>query len=650
MAKKKNVPLQVSQEDKNQAQQVLEQYHQVAEDLHTSASREQAEAALTVIKAISEPAQMTLLKALSKETHTDAADVLVAVNELSPVKSVRKEARRSLIQLEGTRIYPGWSLPADLTPFARLQSISNPRLYGADADLDEKSEYYPNLHDLSLKDVVIDFVESWSDGDYETAYYLLATDSPIREGLSKDEWIERRETWADEANPIDLEPNLIRERGPQESKLWLPNSLSTPRSTTRKEIEASWSIELDKTPSSETLPELPKASLIYEETGRHWLWASYILIQEQGEWRIQNIIDEGTNALSLLPAELQRRIKKHDDRIEEITKQYQSLDDATMQELEEMLMHKIQAAYYIDALIKVLPHDRSIYEQAVDRMLQIGQLERGAAYLELLTQRFEEQRAQYLRQLAQVQRQLSEEYFDLEDEERGENFLERAEEALRESLALENSFEAHISLVEVLLDKDEYLDEAEDHLLQAKAIVPDPSQEAHIEMHLGDIAMEWERYEEALIHYQRVADLEPGYADSWVDLAEAYKKLGQFEKAEASYRHAIQLQPDYEDLYYKLSKMYAENNQHTKAYGAIEEGLNANPDSAILNAYLGSMYLEDQDYSQAEIFLDRAERLDPGLEAVQMFRQVLNWYKPKLAPDISRLGRPKHKNKKKGRR
>ncbi len=650
MAKKKNVPLQVSQEDKNQAQQVLEQYHQVAEDLHTSASREQAEAALTVINAISEPAQMTLLKALSKETHTDAADVLVAVNELSPVKSVRKEARRSLIQLEGARIYPGWSPPADLTPFARLQSISNTRLYGADADLDEKSEYYPNLHDLSLKDVVIDFVESWSDGDYETAYYLLATDSPIREGLSKDEWIERRETWADEANPIDLEPNLIRERGPQESKLWLPNSLSTPRSTTRKEIEASWSIELDKTPLSETLPELPKASLIYEETGRHWLWASYILIQEQGEWRIQNIIDEGTNALSLLPAELQRRIKEHDDRIEEITKQYQSLDDATMQELEEMLMHKIQAAYYTDALIKVLPHDRSIYEQAVDRMLQIGQLERGAVYLELLTQRFEEQRAQYLRQLAQVQRQLSEEYFDLEYEERGENFLERAEEALRESLALENSFEAHISLVEVLLDKDEYLDEAEDHLLQAKAIVPDPSQEAHIEMHLGDIAMERERYEEALRHYQRVADLEPGYADSWVDLAEAYKKLGQFEKAEASYRHAIQLQPDNEDLYYKLSKMYAENNQHTKAYGAIEDGLNANPDSAILNVYLGSMYLEDQDYSQAEIFLDRAERLDPALEAVQMFRQVLNWYKPKLAPAISRLGRPKHKNKKKGRR
>lgn len=646
MAKKKNVPLQFSQEDKNQAQQVLEQYHQVAEDLHTSASREQAEAALTVINAISEPAQMTLLKALSKETHTDAADVLVAVNELSPVKSVRKEARRSLIQLEGARIFPGWSPPAELTPFAQLQSISIPRLYGADTDLDEESEDDPDLYDLSLKDVVIDFVESWSDGDYETAYDLLTTDSPIREGLSKDEWVERRETWADEANPIDLEPDLIYEREAQEAKLWLPDSLST----TRKEIQAVWSIELDEAPLSETPPELPKANLIYEETGRHWFWASYILIQEQGEWRIQNIIDEGTNALSLPPAELQSRIKKHDDRIEEITKQYQSLDDATMRDLEEMLMHKILSAYYIDALVKVLPNDRSIYEQAVDRLLQIGELERGAAYLELLTQRFEEQRAQYLRQLAQVQRQLSEEYFDLEDEERGENFLERAEEALRESLALENSFEAHISLVEVLLDKDEYLDEAEDHLLQAKAIVPDPSQEAHVEMHLGDIAMERERYEEALIHYQRVADLEPGYADSWVDLAEAYKKLGQFEKAEASYRHAIQLQPDNEDLYYKLSKMYAENNRHTKAYGAIEEGLNANPDSAILNVYLGSMYLEDQDYSQAEIFLDRAERLDPGLEAVQMFRQVLNWYKPKLAPAISRLGRPKHKNKKKGRR
>jgi hypothetical protein len=153
-----------------------------------------------------------------------------------------------------------------------------------------------DLHDLDPQDVVTTFVESWANGDYDTAYQLLTSDSPLRQGLSEEEWIERREAWSDEANPADLEPNFIHEREPQKSGLWLPFGMS--RSSNSKEIEAGWSIEMDETPLSDTLPELPKATAIYEETHRHWFWTSYTLLQEQGEWRIQNMIDEGTNAFT----------------------------------------------------------------------------------------------------------------------------------------------------------------------------------------------------------------------------------------------------------------------------------------------------------------------------------------------------------------
>src|SRR5256885_13809311 len=111
MAKKKNTQISVSQEDNAQAQHILEQYHQIANDLHASADQKQAEAALTEINDMPEGAQFALLKALSKELNTDAADVLTAIYELSPIKSVRKEARRSLIRLEGARIYPQWKPP-----------------------------------------------------------------------------------------------------------------------------------------------------------------------------------------------------------------------------------------------------------------------------------------------------------------------------------------------------------------------------------------------------------------------------------------------------------------------------------------------------------------------------------------------------------
>src|SRR5438270_57770 len=115
MAKKKNTQIAVSQEDNTQAQHMLEQYHEIAGNLHTSTDQEQAEAALAEINSMPEGAQIALLKALSKELHTDAADVLIAINELSPIKSVRKEARRSLIRLEGARIYPQWDPPVQPT-------------------------------------------------------------------------------------------------------------------------------------------------------------------------------------------------------------------------------------------------------------------------------------------------------------------------------------------------------------------------------------------------------------------------------------------------------------------------------------------------------------------------------------------------------
>ena len=77
--------------------------------------------------------------------------------------------------------------------------------------------------------------------------------------------------------------------------------------------------------------------------------------------------------------------------------------------------------------------------------------------------------------------------------------------------------------------------------------------------------------------------------------------------------------------------------------------MSANPDSAILSVYLASIYLENKDYRQAEIFLDKAERLDPELEAIPMFRQVLKWEKVLDASKADKLSEPKPKKKKRKR-
>src|SRR5207245_2934376 len=163
--------------------------------------------------------------------------------------------------------------------------------------------------------------------------------SPLREGLSRDEWVERREAWADEAHPDNLTPSFIYERDLQKiPKIWVPNPLIAFRPITHKEIEVGWSIELDETPLSDTLPELPKATVIYEETGRHWFWTSYTLVQEQDEWRIQSISDEGTNAQGLPSEELQKRVQEHNKYLEEFAQTHKAADVA-------------EAAQYLDTIL-----------------------------------------------------------------------------------------------------------------------------------------------------------------------------------------------------------------------------------------------------------------------------------------------------------
>ena len=552
--KKKTSQIPVSLENTTQAQDLLGRYHEIARNLHESTNQAQAEAALAEINNMPEGAQMALLKNLAKEHHTDAADVLVAINELSPIKSVRKEARRSLIGLQGVRIYPQWSPPVDRAPavqvtssplrfwkgkvtdsrdvgevqlalafeqednpsqvrvlvflleffhdgvkdffsrmgnkrtadtfFAEMEthltdvetkdcslaqarrlilealdvnkrngtqphkdyrfnsSLVNQLILEApgleEDDLEEEDEPEEDdedtidLHGLSPSGVVVNFVEFWVNGDFELAYELLSANSTLRESLSKDDWVERRIAWFDEVDPGELKPDFIHEREPQELKIWLPGLASAKRSATRKEFEVGWSIELEETPLTYTLPEVPQPTAVYEETQRHWFWTSYTLVQEENEWRIQSMTDEASIALTLPIEELQKRISKQDKFLDEYTAKHKPKNlnsEKTQQYLDAIVWRIMQTVYYTEALIKKLPLDYSLYRDVLTRLVAVTHYEHALIYLEPLAQQFPD--GPRLRQLAAFQRELSNRFFDEGDDERGEHFQELAEEALR---------------------------------------------------------------------------------------------------------------------------------------------------------------------------------------------------------------------------
>ena len=79
-----------------------------------------------------------------------------------------------------------------------------------------------------------------------------------------------------------------------------------------------------------------------------------------------------------------------------------------------------------------------------------------------------------------------------------------------------------------------------------------------------------------------------------------------------------------------------EHEQAIKAREALEEGLRVNPDSAQLLAFLALVVSESGDYHRAEELLDEAERLDPDLETVEMYRLLLNVTKTRQLPAVKK--------------
>ena len=108
-------------------QDVLGRLEEIAARLRQSTSRTQATQALADVFLADEATQFALIKALARQHDVNAADVLLAMHELAPQKDVRKEARRALIQLAGSKVYPSWA-PGSEQPTA-IASNYPPRFW-----------------------------------------------------------------------------------------------------------------------------------------------------------------------------------------------------------------------------------------------------------------------------------------------------------------------------------------------------------------------------------------------------------------------------------------------------------------------------------------------------------------------------------------
>ena len=509
-----------------------------------------------------------------------------------------------------------------------------------------------------VEESVLDsFLQSWSEGDFESAYDQLATNSPLKQGLTREAWAIRRRSWAEDAKPDRMNFEIV-----QDSDVEVEPMLPAPDSTSEQDdtelLEVFWSLEMQDTPLSSTLKELPKATVTYQEVGRRWFWVRFKLVNENDGWLIQDMQDEGVAALRLSPDELEQRMNALADIVKEVANDIGLSDidpedaqqvsdfltniaenefsfDDILEQVEEVRWITLRGMHYSDAFIANTPEDEQVYNTAIAQATSIDEWERAAAYLDLFIQRFPEQRGEALRLLAVCQSHQIED----ESDERSNHFRDLLEQTLHAAIDTDHAAASYTMLADLFIDEEVKLDEAKKLLQEAQQHTKTPQDQAAVAFSMGKLAEVQDNPQGALSFYQRASQLDPKLPEVWTYLGNTQSVLGQKAQAIKSYHRSIDEGTENPDAYVELAAIYIEQEKIDKAREILEDALHIFPDEANLYAIFAMLELQSGNMRHAEEYLAMAEEIDPEDSVVIDTRLVFDSVKAQ-----QRASQPKPKN------
>jgi Flp pilus assembly protein TadD len=144
-----------------------------------------------------------------------------------------------------------------------------------------------------------------------------------------------------------------------------------------------------------------------------------------------------------------------------------------------------------------------------------------------------------------------------------------------------------------------------------KAVDLDPSELSH-QRGLGQTLMAEERFADALVVYQRLADLMPDDSDVYLRIAQIYRELHELDKAEENLVKARQYAPGSLEVMYNEAMLYQAQGRNEDAIRVLSDAVagikgqsavlpSRRRSLAILYQQLGQLYRDSQNY-QAAIF------------------------------------------------
>ncbi|GCE06291.1 tetratricopeptide repeat protein [Dictyobacter aurantiacus] len=630
---------------------LLQQFEQIARALNASEDPAEAKALLEPFTSQPENVQIALLKTLGTIKTTAAADIIQAINALSDNKEIRKEARRRLIQLENEDVYAEWTIPTGPTLTETIESFTQSDEPEEDSFMSELQSLFGQAEGLmgapEHLDTVTEFLQEWGNQHYDEVAGYLSKESPLREGLSEEDWVARRQSWAEKVRPDDLQISFIEpiedEQGPDIAQ-----------------VDVGWSIRLTPQPTL-AVPECPQPTISFKETGRGWFWTRYTVVFEDEEWRIHDFTNEAARLNELSLEELQQSIDNLSSEIEEIS---QDIEDET-EELEEaeedvedeeegedwedeeeeeeedleemqllastlgnmssMIRMIVQLLHHHDALIAKAPQENEeIFRESFDLAGGIADVERAACYAQLMAEKLPESRGEALRNLAYSYHAIAARFHNNDDHEEEERFDNMVEPTIREALQVADTPANHVLLATILIQHEEKLDEAEAHLREAQKGPLTQEDAVDVAMGLAEIAMQREDNEEALKHFKELSRLTPDDAQVWYRIGYLQHQMEHFKEASEALQRSIEMAPELTEAYTELASIYLVQGNAKKALEVAHEGLDNNPDAADMYATMALIYMQSGDFRSADRYLSKGESLDSDDEFLQEARARYN--------------------------
>jgi tetratricopeptide (TPR) repeat protein len=141
-----------------------------------------------------------------------------------------------------------------------------------------------------------------------------------------------------------------------------------------------------------------------------------------------------------------------------------------------------------------------------------------------------------------------------------------------------------------------------------KAMEMDPSELSHVRG-LGQTLMAEEKFSDALVMYQKLADLMPDEADNYLHIAQISRELHQLDKAEENLLKARQYEPGSLEIMYNEAMVYQAQGRYDDAIRVVSDAVSGVKGQsllpsrrrylAILYQELGQLYKERQNYAAA---------------------------------------------------